>query len=159
MDRIHQLIITDTLSFDTIKNIQVDILRPKAARRCFVSISKFNTVYTIPLLFGDTTPLNDEFSIYCDAIQDSYTYQRSSATVIRSSLWDTFISSDVKSLSLLGTVTCVAIFNVINNQDTWMEIDISRLNSLAFTFKSSYVGGGVLSDHVYNLHLRIKFSE
>ena len=158
MDTIHQVIITNSTSFISVKGIRVDILRPKEARRCFISVSKFNAIYPLLTSAGFNAPFTEEFSIYCDSIQNSYIFDQSSSMVIRSNLLDTYVTTHISSPTVLGVLSHVACFNVINNLDNWMEIDISRLNSLSFSFGSTYLEQ-IGIDHYYNLHLRFKFSE
>lgn len=143
MENIHQVVISNTPSFTSV-NTFVDVIKPKNAKRAFICVDKFVANYQIPQQNVEI------FEVHCDAIQNSYRYDALSNSITRSDLLDTFLTTTING----ANVTYYANYNIINNKDNWLEIDMNRLPQLKFTFVSNCNGV-----YLYNLHLKIKFTE
>jgi hypothetical protein len=143
MDNIHQIVISNTPSFASV-NTFVDIIKPLGAKHAFICVDKFVANYQIPQQYAEI------IEIHCDAVQNSYRYNAASNNVTRSDLIDTFLTTTVNGAAGIY----YASFNIINNKDNWMEIDINRLPQLKLTYVSNCNGA-----YVYNLYLKIKFTQ
>jgi hypothetical protein len=146
MDIIHQVVLSNTPSF-TSNSIFIDILKPKDAKRCFMCVDKFVASYTV------TADIAEVFEVRCDAVQNSYRYSASTKMVTRSDFVDSFLVAPVPSPSGLSHV---ALFNVINNKDNWLELDMNRLPQIKFAFVNSLAPGAIPT---FFLHLKFKFTE
>lgn len=150
MDIIHQVVISNTPNFKS-NSMFIDIIKPIGAKKCFVCVDKFNASYAMsPVL--QVFPPSEEFEVHCNAIQNSYRYDPVSQMVVRSNLLDTFLTKDV----VMYGGQQIAMFNIINNKDNWLQIDINKLPSINFTFVNTLqlVPG---QNPFYNLHLKFKF--
>lgn len=143
MDNIYQVVISNTINFNS-NTMFMDIIKPKDAKRCFICVDKFNASYGIP------QEIAEMFEVHCNAIRNSYRYNAVSHSVVRSDLLDTFLTTSI----IVDGGFHYANFNIINAKDSWMELDMNILPQIKFTFISSSNGA-----FIYNLHLKIKFSE
>ena len=155
MDTIHHVTISNTPSFSSV-TLFIDALRPPAAKRCLMCVSKFNASYPInQIAVANVFPPTEQFEIKCDAVQNSYRYSSAQNMVLRNDVVDTFVTSNLVTLNFPNLPTEeIAVFNVINNMENWLEIDMNRLFNLRLNFVNTWnpVGG-----YVFNLHLKFKF--
>jgi hypothetical protein len=150
MDIIHQVVISDTPSFKS-NSLFVDIIKPLDAKKCFLSVEKFNANYAIsPVAVLNTFPPTEEFELHCDSVQNSYRYNTAAKMVVRSTLVDTYLTRDIVDYNQQK----IASFNVINGKDTWLQIDINKLPCLTFSFVNNLLPG---ENGFFNLHLKFKF--
>jgi hypothetical protein len=143
MDIIHQVVISNTLSF-TSSTMFMDIIKPKEAMRAFICVDKFIASYVV------AQDIVEIFELRCDAVQNSYRYNTASNSVTRSDVVDTFLTTKI----VASGAFYYAIFDALNNNDNWLEIDINRLPQIKFSFVSKATGA-----FVFNLHLKVKFKE
>jgi hypothetical protein len=155
MDIIHQVVISNTPSFKGVTTF-IDIMKPIDAKRAFICVNKFNASYPLQAVGPDTFPPTEEFEVRCDAIQNSYSYTAATGMVTRSDLLDTFVTKDISQFVLGGTTEQVACFNISNNNDNWMEIDLNRLPQIKFTFVNNLLANNQTFN--FNLHLKVRFT-
>ena len=157
INEIQSIVIVDNKSVSSYAKM-IDSFKPKDAKKCLISVSKFEATYELP----DNYALpSHNLALFISGSENTYTNQPSTNIVLRSQLVDTFMTSQIVAVG----DDKFALYHTMNQTDHWIKIAMSDLNDLRLFFKTS----SVLSDYVNNvsfsnvpqfaffLHLRVKF--
>lgn len=142
----------------------IDVFKPKEAKKCYISVSKFEASIDLP---ADYDYITHNVILSIQGSQNTYVNDPSSGIVVRSQIIDSFMTSNIKTATILSTEFRFALYSAQNNIDNWVQVSMSDLNSFRIVFKtaSNQIGGvgdiqySDVSNNTFQffLHLRVKF--
>jgi hypothetical protein len=146
MDIIHQVTISQIPDLTKPTYMYLDAIKPKDAQRCFIAVDKLLGVYQVASAPAEI------FEIFCSSVTNSYRYSgvSSSMVAVRSTFMDSFITSTI----ILKNNLFYACFNSSNSKENWLEIDISSINNIHFSFSSLCTQP---TSSALNIQFKVKF--
>lgn len=165
IDQIHNVVIIDNKSAGNYTRM-LDCFRPKEARRCFLSVSKFKaTVNVTGLELG-----SHNIVLSVEGVENSYSNDINSKVIVRSSIIDAYSTSNILVVAnspIADRNGEYAYFNENNSTDTWIEISMNDLNNFRLSLKSASTQTDLLGNITYSdvsndnfpffLQLKVKF--
>jgi hypothetical protein len=104
----------------------IDVIRPLDAKRCFISLTKFEGFKLV-----DDTAFFDNLFIYVDNIRNSYSNNETHNNVYQNKLLELITTSTI----VVKGLNSYANFNYQSKIEKWHEIDLNSLVNLQISFK------------------------